>query len=204
MYLQLCIWCSGGRIISLGGKNEICALHDQKNTHNEKSIYPPPDPSFLPQYFVLAKILCFYCFWSLMSSRFVRSLRLTKTAPHSQLEFQFEARTVYTLSITGVNIWWKPQNDLFWASCQQVLGHNLKNLYHTKLKFNLQRLDRLTFLWLLWLKGRRDLRKSSGIPRCKSISIASFMTFLSIFGNLDSFTSANVVRRTLNFQRTCS
>ena len=36
--------------------------------------------------------------------------------------------------------------------------------YHTKLKFNTQRLDRLLFLWL---KEKRDLRMFWGILRCK-------------------------------------
>ena len=42
------------------------------------------------------------------------------------------------------------------------------------------------------------------ISGSKSISIAGFSTFLSILGVFDSLSSANVVRITWHFQRTCS
>ena len=71
--------------------------------------------------------------------------------------------------------------SLFWVPCLQVLGHNLKNLYHTKLTFNPQKLESLIFLWL---NEKRDLRMSWGIPGCRSIGVASFSIFFVNFWEL--------------------
>lgn len=98
----------------------------------------------------------------------------------------------YSEHCIGVNILWNPQNWPFMNSlCQQFLGHNLKILDHLKLKFNPQRLHSLLFLLL---KEKSDLRMFWGIRGCKSTSIVSFSTFLSIFGYFHFLASLTVVR----------
>ena len=83
--------------------------------------------------------------------------------------------------------------DHFWALCQQVLGHDLKNLTHRD----------LIGCFLLLKEKRDDLRMTWGIFGRSIISIASFNIFLFILLDFDSLAYWNLVRMTWNFQRTC-
>ena len=93
------------------------------------------------------------------------------------LSFNFEARTACRCETAGVNISGKSKNWPFLSPLQQVSGHNLHNMQHTKLIFGPQRQNKLLFLLL---KEKFDLTMLWGIVGRKGISMVNCSKFLFI------------------------
>ena len=83
IYLQPCWLYSGGGIIDLSDKNEMCTLYDQNNTYNETVYISSRRPLFSAIIICFDKNFVVYWLCSLMPSRSAPSLRLRQTTPYS-------------------------------------------------------------------------------------------------------------------------
>ena len=87
----------------------------------------------------------------------------------------------------GVNISRKPQNRPILSLLSTTFRRKIEEFLA---EFNSKRLDSLLSLWLT---EKHDSRMSLGIPRRNSVRKANFGKCLTILGDFDFLTYANVV-----------